>query len=389
VIYFYWHLKENIIKGILGDFAEPCLKSFSLINTTTGGYGNMLSLSIKKRWLIILLGLLLGVFLILSGCSQNNETMKPREVVIYTSVDQVFAETILKEFEQQSKIKVKAVYDVEAAKTTGLVNRLIAEKDKPQADVFWSSEFVQTILLQEKGVLDTYKPAAAADIPSSFKEKDGYWTAFGGRARVFLVNTEKVAAADYPASLQDMNSDKWTAERIGMPYPMFGTTATHAAALYAYMGEAEARSYFQNLQKRGIRIVEGNSVVRDMVVSGELDWGITDTDDADGAVKSGAKVGIIYPDQSDMGTLIVPNTVALIKGSKNSDAAREIIEYLVSKEVEQKLTDVGFIQIPCRELDSMPAGLPESGVKGMTIDFTAVYKAQESAKQDMAEIFIR
>jgi len=349
----------------------------------------MLSLNMQKRRLIILLGLILVGVLILAGCSHNNETMKAREVVIYTSVDQVFAEPILKEFEQQSKIKVKAVYDVEAAKTTGLVNRLIAEKDKPQADVFWSSEFVQTILLQEKGVLDTYKPAAAADIPSSFKEKDGYWTAFGGRARVFLVNTEKVAAADYPASLQDMNSDKWPAERIGMPYPMFGTTATHAAALYAYMGEAEARSYFQNLQKRGIRIVDGNSVVRDMVVSGELDWGITDTDDADGAVKSGARVAIIYPDQSDMGTLIVPNTVALIKGAKNSDAAREMIEYLVSKEVEQKLTDVGFIQIPCRELDSMPAGLPVSGVKGMSIDFAAVYKAQESAKRDMAEIFVR
>ena len=61
-----------------------------------------------------------------------------REVVIYTSVDQVFSEPILNGFEKAKGIKVKAVYDVEASKTAGLVNRLIAEKDRPKCDVFWN-----------------------------------------------------------------------------------------------------------------------------------------------------------------------------------------------------------------------------------------------------------
>lgn len=338
--------------------------------------------------MVILLGLVL-LLAVFAGCYRNAETQAKREVVVYVSVDQVVAEPILKEFESNTKIKVKAVYDVEAAKTTGLVNRLIAEKDKPQADVFWSSEFVQTILLKEQGVLAQYKPKAAQDIPAAYKDKDGYWTTFGGRARVFLVNKERVAAANYPASIYDMTSDKWSADRVAMPYPMFGTTATHAAALYAYMGDEKARVYYQSLKDRGVRLVDGNSVVRDMVANGELDWGITDTDDANEAVKSGAKVKIIYPDQSGMGTLIVPNSVALIKGGKNSYEGRELVEFLTGKQVEQKLTDIGFIQIPCRKLDHMPKGLPAGGIKGMTVDLAAIYKAQETAKRDMARIFVR
>ena len=79
---------------------------------------------------------------------------KEKELVVYTSVDLVYSEPVFMEYEKSSGIRVLPVYDVEAAKTTGLVNRLIAEKGNPRADVFWSGEFAQTILLREEGVLD-------------------------------------------------------------------------------------------------------------------------------------------------------------------------------------------------------------------------------------------
>lgn len=84
-------------------------------------------------------------------------------VVIYTSADQVFSEPILKHYETISGVTVKAVYDVEAAKTVGLVNRLIAEKNNPQADVFWNSEIARTIALKERGLLVPYiSPSAGS-----------------------------------------------------------------------------------------------------------------------------------------------------------------------------------------------------------------------------------
>ena len=51
----------------------------------------------------------------LSSCAAPRNA---QEVVIYASVDQVYAEPVLEQFEKQTGIKALAAYDVEAAKTT-------------------------------------------------------------------------------------------------------------------------------------------------------------------------------------------------------------------------------------------------------------------------------
>jgi iron(III) transport system substrate-binding protein len=58
-----------------------------------------------------------------------------KEVVVHTSFDQPFSEPIFKGFEKRSGIKVLAVYDTEETKSTGVVNRLVAEARQPQAEV--------------------------------------------------------------------------------------------------------------------------------------------------------------------------------------------------------------------------------------------------------------
>lgn len=92
----------------------------------------------------------MALILSLAGCKGKEST---QGVVVYTSLDKVFSQPVLEAFERQTGIKVLPVYDPEATKTTGLVNRLIAEKDSPQADVFWNSETGRTIVLRQKGVL--------------------------------------------------------------------------------------------------------------------------------------------------------------------------------------------------------------------------------------------
>ena len=110
---------------------------------------------------------LFATIVVLTACGEK--TAAPaNEVVIYTSVDQVYSEPVFKTFEEKSGIRVKAVYDVEAAKTTGLVARLEAEKSRPQADVFWNGEFAQTLNLAEKGLFEAYKSPSAADISDRF-----------------------------------------------------------------------------------------------------------------------------------------------------------------------------------------------------------------------------
>lgn len=315
-------------------------------------------------------------------------TMDISEVVIYTSVDQLFSEPVFDRFEMETGIKVKAVYDVEAAKTTGLVNRLMAEKEKPLADVWWNGEIIQTILLKEMGVLTQYTSPMAKEIPPSYIDPEGYWTGFGGRARVLLVNTELVQPEDYPTTIHDLIN---TGETMGMAYPIFGTTATHAAALYSEMGENEALQFFTKIRDSGVRIVDGNGVVRDLVVNGELMMGLTDTDDSIVAIKRGAPVEMVFLDQGmdEMGTLKIPNTVALVRGGPNPREARVLIDYLLSVENLENLVNSGWIQLPLRELDVEHGYFDPSSVKGMDVDYGKVYLFIEQAKRELAEILVR
>src|SRR5437016_4474455 len=70
--------------------------------------------------------------------SCGNRAGSSKTVTVYVSEDQVFSEPVLKDFERDTGITVRAVYDTEEAKSTGVMNRLIAEKANPQADVYWA-----------------------------------------------------------------------------------------------------------------------------------------------------------------------------------------------------------------------------------------------------------
>jgi len=327
-----------------------------------------------------------------SGTSSGPPPSASDPVVLYTSVDQAYAEPVLADFEVQTGIDVLPVFDVEAAKTTGLVNRLIAEKTNPQADVWWNGEFAQTIELAERGILTAYFSPNAAAIPADYKDALGRWTGFGGRARVLLVNTELVNPV--PGSIMQLLDPGTASDRIGIAYPVFGTSATHAAALYALWGREEALKFYRRLADRGIRVVDGNSVVRDLVAEGQLAIGLTDTDDACGAVDKGAPVEIVFPDQHvrGLGTLIIPNTVGMVAGAPHPDVGRKLIDYLLSPATEAKLIEIGFSQITLRPLP--PGSTAKSCVdtihiRGMDVSLTEVAAQIEAAKVDMAELFVR
>jgi iron(III) transport system substrate-binding protein len=339
-----------------------------------------------RTTITLILFVLIAVEVMLLPACQSK--IRP-EVVIYASVDQIYSEPILKKFETESGITVLPVFDVEATKTTGMVNRLIAEKARPQTDVFWSGEFAQTILLKEEGILSAYNSLHAATIPTQYRDPDNYWTGFAGRARVLLINTNLLPAQNYPHSLFDLIEPPYRPEQIGIAYPMFGTTATHAAALYAALGDDKARAFFDKVRQRGIRIVDGNATVRDMVASGQLSIGLTDTDDACGALKNKAPVKVIFPDQNGIGTFIIPNTVALINNAPRKDNAKKLIDFLLSTEVENLLMESGWSHLALRPTNVKPQLLETANIKGMAVNLIDVYSKLEIAKRDMSQIFIR
>lgn len=287
---------------------------------------------------------------VMLGCNRAgspSERTSSATVVVYTSADQPFAEPVLKAYREKTGVDVRMVFDTEETKTTGLVNRLQAEKNNPQADVFWSSDPARGIAITRMGLTQPYGSPNAAAIPPTFKDSQGLWTGFAARARVLIVNTKQVPERETPQSLLALSDPKWRGKAC-IANPLFGTTSFHATALFVKWGDERAEQFFRDLKANEVQILDSNGAVKEQVSAGLISWGVTDTDDANVAVQEGKPVRMVYPDQEagGMGTPLMPNTVSLIKGAPHPEEGKKLVDYLLSSEVEAMLAKSASMNLP-------------------------------------------
>ena len=317
--------------------------------------------------------LLFAILLIVSSCNNNSN-----EVVVYTTVDQIFSEPILKQFEKETGITVKVVYDTEETKSTGVLNRLLAEKDNPQCDVFWSGDPLRTIVLKNNGQTLPYQSEVSKDIELVFKDPENHWTGFSARARVLVYNKSLLTNNIIPRSIFDLIKEEYKG-KVAIANPLFGTTTFHIAALFVVLGDETAKQFLADLKKNQIVIATSNGDVLKRVVQGEVFCGLTDTDDAYEAIKEGANIGIVFLDQQGIGSLIMPNTVNLIKDSPNTENGKKLMDYLLSKETEAKLA-ISCAQMPLHRGVETPENIPVlDNIIPMNIDY-------EKASQKLQDI---
>lgn len=320
---------------------------------------------------------LIAVLICLSGCGRKGESPgRKGEVVVYVSEDQVFSQPILKDFERETGIRVRAVYDTEEAKGTGTMNRLIAEKKNPQADVYWANEPIRAVVLKQRGISTPYYSSNAEGIPDIFKDPDGYWTGFSARARVFVVNK---GSKNKPHSITAYTDPAWNGKAV-IANPLFGTATTHTAALFTLYGDEKAKAFMNDLKKNAVKISTSNGESADLVASGEFAFSLVDSDDATNRMREGRPVEMIFPDQGEgeLGCLIVPNAVVLIKGGPNPTNGKKLIDYLLSKETERKLALAACAQIPLHPGVPAPRELkPLDQIKTTKIDYEKVARKMQ------------
>ena len=311
------------------------------------------------------------------GCTNSGQPASGKQVVVYSSVDDVFARPVCEQFERDTGITVLLVPDTEETKSTGLLNRLIAEKERPQADVFWSGDPVRAAILNSKGVSAAYRSPAAEGLPMEYSDSDGYWTGFSARARVIIYNTDLVPDDQQPRSVNDLAAPRFKGKAC-LANPLFGTTSMHAAALFQVLGDEAARNFFQSLTDNDVKILSSNGEVRRRVAAGEFSIGLTDTDDAHVAMLEGKPVGVVFPDADGIGTLVVPNAAVLIAGGPNPDVGRQFIDYLLRPETELALASSEAAQMPVRPDVTPPKGVtPLGSLKSMAVNYQRLADTQE------------
>jgi iron(III) transport system substrate-binding protein len=281
-------------------------------------------------------------------------------VVAYCAQDQVYAEPIFHQFEKTTGIKVRPVYDSEAVKTVGIANRLLAERHHPVCDVFWGNEEMRT------------RQLAAQDV---FSASNG-WAAFGYRSRRFVINTNHLSLLNAPQSLFELTNATWRGKLV-MAYPQFGTTATLFHALRQHWGTEVWQSWCRALAANRPLLVDGNSESVKAVARGDALVGLTDSDD----IADGQREGLpVIPLPMFQETLLIPNTVAKIRGAPHPQAAERLFDFLQGRTVVEEL-------IHAKALEGLDiAALTNSTLQ---VDWEKVLGQVDNTTAELNRIFLR
>jgi iron(III) transport system substrate-binding protein len=285
---------------------------------------------------------------------------KSERVIAYCAQDQEYAEAIFRDFQKATGIIVRPVYDNEAVKTVGLANRLVAERAHPRCDVFWGNEEMRTRQLAAQHV---------------FRETNG-WAAFGYRSRRIVINTNHLTLASAPRSLLDLTNETWRG-KVALAYPQFGTTATHFHALRQYWGDERWQAWCRALAANKPLLVDGNSVVVKVVGRGEAWIGLTDSDD----IAAGQHEGLpVTPLPITVETLLIPNTVGVVRGASHPEAAQRLFEYLRRRGVAEHLVTASALE-----------GVSASEVSAPTlrVNWEALLADLEGTTTTLNQIFLR
>ena len=329
----------------------------------------------------LLLGCLLGL---IGGC-----TTRQPDIVVYAALDREFSEPLLNDFGRATGFRVLAKYDDESTKTVGLTNILIQEASRPRCDVFWNNEILNTLRLEEKALLEAYACPVAEMYPEMYRSPQGLWHGFAARARVLIVNTNLVKEGERPRSIYDLADEKWKG-KVGIARPIAGTMATHAAVLFAVLGEEKAKEFFRSLRANDVQILGGNKQAAQACAAGQIAFGLTDTDDAIIEVERASPVTIVYPDREadQLGTLFIPNTLAILKGCPHPESAKMLADFLLSPAVEEKLAHCPSAQIPLNRKVKVKLRIESpKTVKAMPADFAAAASKWDAAAKFIEEEF--
>ncbi|MBI3725877.1 extracellular solute-binding protein [bacterium] len=334
--------------------------------------------------------LLVSSSVLVAGCPGGDQGKTQDPVVVYSAADRELAQDVLDAFSKESGVRVDAKWDTEASKTTGLAQAIDAERGRPRADVFWDNEPVQAVLLARRGLLAKLPAEALSRRGSAPADKEGRWVGFAARARVILVNTALVASGTAPVSFRDLANPRFKG-RAGVANPLFGSTTAHVCALVAKLGEKETRSWLEALRANDVAVCAGNGDVQKRVASGELMIGLTDTDDAWGARSDGKPVDIVFPDQGEggLGTVVLPNAVAVVEGAPHPETAAKLALYLASSKAEAMLAHGAGQQIPLLPggESARPSWIP-ANLKVLDVSWDAVADAEPTARALVKEALL-
>lgn len=232
---------------------------------------------------------------------------------------------------------------LKAGSNSQLANALLEERANPQADLFIATELFTIQALAGQGAFQAYWPAGAEQLPAGFVHPDHLWVGITRRARVIMVNTDRLPLADAPKSLLELTDPRWRGQ-IAAAGSTNGSLQAQVAAMRQLLGEPATEAWLRGLLDNQVTFFGGHTDVRKAVGAGEFAIGLVNHYYFYLQQAEGSKVGIVFPDQSEgqMGLLTNATAAGIVSGAANPAAARAFLDFLISAEGQKLFAELNY-----------------------------------------------
>lgn len=288
-----------------------------------------------------------------AGCGSSSKTAavkKDLTLTVYAGINEEPALGLTKQFEKETGIKTSMV------RMSGgeLLARIQAEKSNPKASVWFGGPAESYIQAKAEGLLDTYISPNVKDIPEKYRDKEGYWTGFQTGVLGFFTNSKllKEKGLDAPKTWDDLLKPEYKGQIVVANPASSGTAFTFIATIIQLKGEQAAMEYLKKLDGQIKQYPKTGAAPAQMAGMGETMIGIGYLHEGVTQQEAGYKDLVISSPEDGTGYMV--DSVALIKGGPDKEAAEKFIDWILTKEVENTFINYKEYQIPANKNATVP-----------------------------------
>lgn len=328
---------------------------------------------------------ILAVAGMLAGClaagGVNVMAEDAGELVLYSPAPEEILSTIVQEFQDKTGIEVELIQ----AGSGELLTRIKSESNNPMADVIYGcgAEAAESF----KEYFTPYESPEAANVKEEFKSTDGSWTGAYVSPTIIMYNKDLVPEDEVPAGWEDLADEKWKGQLAFADPAISGSSFTTMAILLSAMDNGDGgwdyiRKYVAALDGN---ILNSSGAPVKGVADGEYAMCITQEQAALEYILAGAdNVGIVYPEE---GTATIPSSVSIVKDGPNTENAKKFVDFVLSSEVQQKLTEFRHHMVRT-DLEETGDFAPLSEIKMTDFDFMKASEEKDNYMKQWNDIVI-
>ena len=298
------------------------------------------------------------------------------KVTLYTSAVQSDADGLKAAFNKKYPNVAVTIY---RDGTEKVIAKLRAEQDAKSinADVLLIADAPTMETLKADKYLQPYTSLFAASFDKQFVDPEGYYTGTKIINSGLAINT--TANLPKPATWKDLLKPDYKGKLVS-PSPQYSGAAALNYAVFLNSA-AYGADFVKGLQKNSMTIVQANGDALNKIISGEAPVGIVTDNGVRVAKAKGSPVEMIYPTD---GAIPVTEPIAVVAGTKNLDAAKAFVDFVLSPDGQALIVTQNYI--PLLPGVAPPSGVP-SNLKEFPVDAAAVAKQLPDAKKQFTDIF--